>query len=98
MLKYGILYTDYPYNFGKTKYFSPCKELVTGWRKEETYAIQLLAGDRMTLLSKAYAQAAGRTHSPIQWVSQPLYSRLKRPWREVDHSPPSVEIHLHDHA
>jgi hypothetical protein len=45
----------------------------------------------MILLSEAFAQAAGRTHSPIQWVSQPLYSRLKRPWHEVDYSPPSVE-------
>lgn len=98
MFKCNILCTDHPINFGKLEYFIPCKEWATGWRKEESCATQLLAGDRTIWLSKAYAQAAGRTHSPIQRLSQPLYSWLKRPWPEVDHSPPLLELNLQDHV
>lgn len=89
MLKYDILCTDIPLILESQNISASVKS----WLR----AIQLLAGDRLILFSKASTQAAGHTHSPAQWVSQPLYSRLRRPWREVDHSPPLVAIHLHDH-
>jgi hypothetical protein len=64
--KYIISCTDHPVNFGNPEYFRPCKEWAMGWRKEESCAIQLLAGDRIILLSKASAQPAGHAHSLIQ--------------------------------
>jgi hypothetical protein len=46
--------------------------------------------------------ALGPTQLPIQWIPGALYLRIKRPWREADHSPPSsaevkewVELHFH---
>jgi hypothetical protein len=43
--------------------------------------------------SISFRPALGPTQPPIQWVPSALSSRLKRPGREADHSPPtSAEV------
>jgi hypothetical protein len=40
------------------------------------------------LFATASRRALGPTQHPFQWVSGALFLRVKRPGREVDHSPP----------
>jgi hypothetical protein len=37
-----------------------------------------------------FSVALGLAQGPIQWVPGSLSPGIKRPWREADHSPPSV--------
>jgi hypothetical protein len=54
------------------------------------------------LFTTASRTALVPTQPPIQWVLVDVSLRVKRPWREADHSPPSgaevkecVELYLH---
>jgi hypothetical protein len=44
------------------------------------------------LFSMSSTQALGSTQPPIQWVPGGFSPSIKRPGREVDHSPTSAEI------
>jgi hypothetical protein len=46
-------------------------------------------GEDFLLLVTASRPALGPTQPPIQWVSEALFPRIKRPGHEIDHSPPS---------
>jgi hypothetical protein len=65
-----------------------CNELL-GTRKVAKSLIrrQTIKFSRNTMLQYSSIPALGSTQPPIQWVPAALSSGVKRPGREVDHSP-----------
>jgi hypothetical protein len=65
--------------------------IVTGYRLDGPGSIP--ARGKISLFSISSRATLGPTQSPIQWIPGVLSSRIKRPEREADYSPPSsVEV------
>jgi hypothetical protein len=55
--------------------------------------VRVPVGSRMFLFSRSSRPALRSTQPPLQWVPGDLSPEVKRPGREVDHSPPnSAEV------
>jgi hypothetical protein len=81
--KISVLYTSY-----KSRDTSVC--IALGYELDDRGSrVRFPAGLGISLFTTASRTALGPNQPPIQWAPGALSLRVKRPEREVDHSPPS---------
>jgi hypothetical protein len=88
---------------GKCKSRDNSDDIALGYGLDDRGSrVQFPAGAGDFLFITASRTALGPTQPPIQWVPRALSLGVKRPGREIDHSPPSsaevkecVELYFH---